>query len=220
MYVYDDQSSSGSYSRNRCNNGERQIKYRDRSRDRYNGYYLNKYRERSGDRYRYERGDRSRNIYKDEYRDRFSEMYRENDRKDCGKETYERNRRHNSRDRYFSGHDRWENFNCSHSRSPSSSKLSFDMSTIGDSARCECGKTNHLAENCPTLSEHERKMCRLHNLQFVEYLRRKLLSRCSTEYTTESVIDREVQYVEGKVYSEINTYVQEEVISHIALLKM
>ena len=81
------------------------------------------------------------------------------------------------------------------------------MSAIGDSARCECGKTNHLAENCPTLSEHERKMCRLHNLHFVEYLRRKLLSRCSTEYTTESVIDREVQYVEGKVDSEINTYV-------------
>ena len=35
--------------------------------------------------------------------------------------------------------------NHSHSRSPSSSKLSFDMSKIGDSARCgECGKTNHL----------------------------------------------------------------------------
>ena len=76
-----DQSSSGSYSRNRCDSGERQIKYR--SRDRYT--------ERSGDRYRYERGDRSRNIYKNEYRDRFSEMYRENDRKDCGKETYIRN---------------------------------------------------------------------------------------------------------------------------------
>ena len=89
-YDYD-QSSCGSYSRNRCNSGERQIKYRDRSRDRYNGYYLNKYRERSGDRYRYERGDRSRNIYKNEYGDRFSVMYRENDRKDCGKETYERN---------------------------------------------------------------------------------------------------------------------------------
>ena len=43
-----DQSSCGSYSRNRCDSGERQIKYRDRSRDRYNGYYLNKYRERSG----------------------------------------------------------------------------------------------------------------------------------------------------------------------------
>ena len=36
------------YNRNRCDSGERQIKYRDRSRDRYNGYYLNKYRERSG----------------------------------------------------------------------------------------------------------------------------------------------------------------------------
>ena len=47
-----------------------------------------------------------------------------------------------------------------------------------------------------------------------------MLSRYSTEYTTESVIDREVQYVEEKVDSEINTYVQEEVISHIALLKM
>ena len=47
-----------------------------------------------------------------------------------------------------------------------------------------------------------------------------MLSRYSTEYTTESVIGREVQYVEGKVDSEINTYVQEEVISHIALLKM
>ena len=43
-YDYD-QSSSGSYSRNRCNSGDRQIKYRDRSRDRYN--------ERSEDRYRY-----------------------------------------------------------------------------------------------------------------------------------------------------------------------
>ena len=64
---------------------ERQIKYRDRGRDRYNGYYLNKYRERLGNRYRYERGDRLRIIYKDEYKDRFSEMYRENDRKDCGK---------------------------------------------------------------------------------------------------------------------------------------
>ena len=79
-YDYD-QSSFGSYSRNRCDSGERQIKYRDGSRDRYNGYYLNKYRERSGDRYRYEKGDRSRNIYTNEYRDRFSEMYRENDRK-------------------------------------------------------------------------------------------------------------------------------------------
>ena len=167
-----DQSSYGSYSRNRCNSGERQIKYRDRSRDRYNGYYLNKYRERSGNRYRYERGDRSRNIYKDEYRDRFSEMYRENDRKDCGKETYERNQRHKSRDRYFSGHDRWDNFNHSHSRSPSSSKLNFDMSKIGDSTRCgECGKTNHLVKNCPTLSEQEREIYRLHNLQYVEYLR-------------------------------------------------
>ena len=67
-------------------------------------------------------------------------------------------------------------------------------------------------------------------MQYVEYLRtasdisddirRKLLSRYSTEYTTESVIDREVQYVEGKVDSEINTYVREEVINHIALLKM
>ena len=189
-YDYD-QSSSGSYSRNSCNSGERQIKYRDRSRDRYNGYYLNKYREGSGDRYRYERGDRSRNIYKDEYRDRSSELYRGNDRKDCGKETYERNRRHKSRDGYFSGHARWENFNHSHSRSPSSSKLSFDMSKIGDSARCgECGKTNHLVENCPTLSEQEREMYRLHNLQYMEYLRtasdisddiqRKLLSRYST----------------------------------------
>ena len=91
-------------------------------------------------------------------------------------------------------------------------------------------KTNHRVENCPTLSEQEREMYRLHNLQYVEYLRtasdisddiqRKLLCRYSTEYTTESVIDREVQYVEGKVDSEINTYVQEEVISHIALLKM
>ena len=71
--------------------------------------YEDKYRERSGDRYRYERGDRSRNIYKDEYTDRFCEIYRENDRKDSGKETYERNRRHNFRDRYFSVHDRWEN---------------------------------------------------------------------------------------------------------------
>ena len=229
-YDYD-QSSSGSYSRNRCNSGERQIKYRDRSRDRYNGYYLNKYRERSGNRYRYERGDRSRIIYKDEYRDRFSEMYRENDRKDCGKETYERNQRHKSRDRYFLGHDRWENVNCSHSRSPSSSKLNFDMSKIGDSVRCgECGKTNHFPEKCPTLSEEEREIYRWHNLQYVEYLRtasdisdniqRKLLARHSTEYTTESVIDREVQYVEEKVESEINTYVQEEVISHKALLKM
>ena len=105
------------------------------------------------------------------------------------------------------------------------------MSKIGDSARCdECGKTNHLVEKCPTLSEQEREIYRLHNLQYVEYLRtasdiaddiqRKLLARYSTEYTTESVIDREVQYVEGKVGSEINIYVQEEVISHIALLKM
>ena len=221
-YDYD-QSSFGSYSRNRCDSGERQIKYRDRSRDRYN--------ERSGDRYRYERGVRSRNIYEYEYRDRFSEMYRVNDEKDCGKETHERNRRHKSRDKYFSGHDRWENVNHSHSRSPSSSKLSFDMSKIGDSARCgECGKTDHLVENCPTLSEQEREMYRLHNLQYVEYLRtasdisddiwRKLLSRYSTEYTTESVIDREVQYLDEKVDSEINTYVWEEVISHIALLKM
>ena len=46
------------------------------------------------------------------------------------------------------------------------------------------------------------------------------LVRYSTEYTTESVIGREVQYVEGKVDSEINTYVQEEVISHIAILKI
>ena len=63
-------------------------------------------------------------------------------------------------------------------------------------------------------------MYRLHNLQYVEYLRtasdisddiqRKLLSRYSTEYTTESVIDREVQYMEEKVDSEINTYVQED----------
>ena len=46
------------------------------------------------------------------------------------------------------------------------------MSKIGDSARCgECGKTNHLVENCPTLSEQEREMYRLHNLQYVEYLR-------------------------------------------------
>ena len=76
----------------------------------------------------------------------------------------------------------------------------------------------------------EREMYRLHNLQCVEYLRtasdisddirRKLLSRYSTEYTTKSVIDREVQYMKGKVDSEINTYVPEEVISHIALLKM
>ena len=206
-YDYD-QSSFESYSRNRCNSGERQIKYRNRSRDRYNGYYLNKYRERSGDRYRYERGVRSRNIYEYEYRDRFSEMYRENDKKDFGKETYERNQRHKSRDRYFSGHDRWENVNCSYSRS-SSSKLSFDMSKIGDSARCsECGKTNHLVENCPTLSEQEREMYRLPNLQYVEYLRtasdvsddiqRNLLSRYSTEYTTESVIDREVQYLDER----------------------
>ena len=221
-YDYD-QSSFGNYSRNRCDSGERQIKYRDRNRDRYN--------ERSVDRYRNERGDRSRTIYKNEYRDRFSKMYRENDRKDCRKETCERNRRHKSRDRYFSGHDRWENINPSQSRSPSSSKLSFDMSKIGDSARySECGKTNHLVEKCPTLSEQEREMYRLHNLQYVEYLRtasdisddirRKLISRYSTEYTTESVIGREVQYVEGKVDSEINTYVQEEIISHIALLKM
>ena len=47
-----------------------------------------------------------------------------------------------------------------------------------------------------------------------------MLSRYSTEYTTESVIGREVHYVEEKVESEINTYVREEVISHIALLKM
>ena len=124
-----------------------------------------------------------------------------------------------------------ENVNHSHSRSPSSSKLSFDMSKIGDSARCgECGKTNHPVEKCPTLSEQEREMYRLHNLQYVEYLRtasdisddiqRKLLSRYLTEYTTESVVGREVQYVEEKVESETNTYVQEEVISHIALLKM
>ena len=121
--------------------------------------------------------------------------------------------------------------NRSHSRSPSSSKLSFDMSKIGDSARCgECGKTSHLDENSPALSEQGREMYRLHNLQYVEYLRtasdisdniqRKLLSRYSTEYTTESVIDKEVQYIEGKVESEINTYVPEEVISHITLLKM
>ena len=124
-----------------------------------------------------------------------------------------------------------ENANHSHSRSPSSSKLSFDMSKIGDRARCgECGKTNHLVENCPTLSEQEREIYRLYNLQYVEYFRtasdisgdiqRKLLSRYSTEYITELVIGREVQYVEEKVESEINTYVQEEVISHIALLKM
>ena len=221
-YDYD-QSSFESYSRNRCDSGERQIKYRDRSRDRYN--------ERSENRYRYERGDRSRNIYKNEYGDRFSEIYRENDRKDCGKETYIRNQRHKSRDRHFSGHDRWENVNRNHSRSPSSSTLSFDMSKIGDSARCgECGKTNHFVVNCPTLSEQEREMYRLHNLQYVEYLRttsdisddirRKLLSRYSTEYTIESVIGRDVQYVEERVDSEINTYVREEVISHIALLKM
>ena len=47
-----------------------------------------------------------------------------------------------------------------------------------------------------------------------------MLSRYSTEYTTESVVDREVQYVKEKVESETNTYVREEVISHIALLKM
>ena len=47
-----------------------------------------------------------------------------------------------------------------------------------------------------------------------------MLSRYTTEYTTELVIDREVQYLEEKVDLEINTYVQEEVISHIALLKM
>ena len=47
-----------------------------------------------------------------------------------------------------------------------------------------------------------------------------MLSRYSTEYTTELVIDREAQYVEEKVESEPNIYVQEEVISHIALLKM
>ena len=133
------------------------------------------------------------------------------------KKPYIRNQRHESKDRYFSGHDRWENVNCSHSRSPSSSILSFDMSKIGDSARCgECGKTKHLVENCPTLSEQEREMYRLHNLQYVEYLRttsdisddirRKLLSRYSTEYTTELVIDREVQYVKEKVESETNTY--------------
>ena len=92
------------------------------------------------------------------------------------------------------------------------------MSKIGDSARCsECRKTNHLVENCPTLSEQEREMYRLHNLQYVEYLRtasdisddirRKLLGRYSTEYTTESAVDREIQYVEEKVESEINTYV-------------
>ena len=109
--------------------------------------------------------------------------------------------------------------------------LVLDMSKIRDSARCsECGKTNHLVENCPTLSEQEREMYRLHYLQYVEYLRtasdisddiqRKLLSRYSTEYTTESVVDREVQYVKEKVESETNTYVQEEVISHIALLKI
>ena len=40
------------------------------------------------------------------------------------------------------------------------------MSKIG-----ECGKTNHLVENCPTLSEQEREIHRLHNLQYVEYLR-------------------------------------------------
>ena len=57
-------------------------------------------------------------------------------------------------------------------------------------------------------------------LDILDDIRRKLLSRYSTEYTTESVIGREVHYVEGKVVSEINTYVQEEVISHIALLKM
>ena len=51
-------------------------------------------------------------------------------------------------------------------------------------------------------------------------MKKKLLSRYSTEYTTESVIHREVQYVEEKVDSEINIYVPEEVISHIALLKM
>ena len=147
------------------------------------------------------------------------------------KKLMKENRRHKSKDRYFSGHDRWENINHSHSRSPSSSKLKFDMSKIGDSARCsECGKTNHLVENCPTLSEQEREIYRLHNLQYVEYLRtasdisddirRKLLSRYSTEYTTELVIDREAQYLDEKVDSELNTYVQEEVISHIAILKM
>ena len=47
-----------------------------------------------------------------------------------------------------------------------------------------------------------------------------MLSRYSTEYTTELVIDREVQYVKEKVESETNTYVQEEVISHIAVLKI
>ena len=50
-------------------------------------------------------------------------------------------------------------------------------------------------------------------------IRRKLLSRYSTEYATESVVGREVQYVEEKKDSKINTYVREEVISHIALLK-
>ena len=89
-----------------------------------------------------------------------------------GKETYERNRRHKSRDRYFSGHDRWENFNHSHSRFSLCSKLSFDMSKVGDSARCgECGKTSHLVENCPSLSEQEREIYRLHNLQYVEYFK-------------------------------------------------
>ena len=77
-------------------------------------------------------------------------------------------------------------------------------------------KLNHLVENCPTLNK-KREIYRLHNLQYVEYLRtasdisdnirRKLLSRYSTEYTTESVIGREVQYVEEKVESETNTYV-------------
>ena len=92
------------------------------------------------------------------------------------------------------------------------------MSKIGDSARCsECGKTNHFVVNCPTLSEQEREMYRLHNLQYVAYLRttsdisddirRKLLSRYSTEYTTELVIGREVQYMKEKVESETNTYV-------------
>ena len=67
-------------------------------------------------------------------------------------------------------------------------------------------KLNHLVENCPTLSEQEREIYRLHNLQYVEYLRtasdisddiqRKLLCTYSTEYTTESVTDREVQFVE------------------------
>ena len=136
-----DQSSYGSYSRNRCDSGEGQIKYRDRSRDRYNGYYLNKYRERLGIGIDMKEETGQGIFIKMNIETGLLKCIEKMEERIAEKKLIKRNQRHKSRDRYFSGHDRWENVNCSHSRSPSSSKLNFEMSKIGDSARCgECEK--------------------------------------------------------------------------------